>query len=41
MTSKHLQRGAVNGAVITMLIGALVLGGLLISSAVSGYELPF
>lgn len=41
MTSKHLQRGAVNGAVITMLIGALVLGGLLVSSAVSGYELPF
>ena len=30
-----------NGAVITMLIGALALGGLLISSAVSGYELPF
>ena len=41
MTSKHLQRGALNGAVITMLIGALVLGGLLVSSAVSGYELPF
>lgn len=41
MTSKHLQRGALNGAVITMLIGALALGGLLISSAVSGYELPF
>ncbi len=41
MTSKHLQRGAVNGAVITMLIGALVLCGLLVSSAVSGYELPF
>ena len=41
MTSKHLQRGALNGAVIAMLIGALALGGLLISSAVSGYELPF
>lgn len=41
MTAKHLQRGALNGAVITMLIGALALGGLLISSAVSGYELPF
>ncbi|HSO44814.1 MAG TPA: hypothetical protein VLQ47_04770 [Rhodoferax sp.] len=41
MTSKHLQRGALNGAVITMLIGALALGGLLISSAVSGHELPF
>ncbi len=41
MTLKHLQRGAFNGAVITMLIGALALGGLLISSAVSGYELPF
>jgi hypothetical protein len=41
MTSKHLQRGALNGAVLTMLIAALVLGGLLVSSAVSGYELPF
>ena len=41
MTSKHLQRGAVNGATVTMLIAALLLGGLLVSSAVSGYELPF
>ncbi|MBE0474983.1 hypothetical protein [Rhodoferax sp.] len=41
MTSKHFQRGAVNGATVTMLIAALVLGGLLVSSAVSGYELPF
>ncbi len=41
MTSKHLQRGALNGGVIAMLIGALALGALLIYSAVSGYELPF
>ena len=41
MTSKHLQRGALNGGVIALLIGALALGALLISSAVSGYELPF
>lgn len=41
MTSKHLQRGAFNGGVIALLIGALALGALLIYSAVSGYELPF
>ena len=41
MTLKHLQRGAINGGVIALLIGALALGGLLIYSAVSGYELPF
>jgi len=41
MTSKHLQRGALNGGVITMLIGALALAALLIYSAASGYELPF
>jgi len=41
MTLKHLQRGAFNGGVIALLIGALALGGLLIYSAVSGYELPF
>jgi len=26
MTSKHLQRGALNGGVIALLIGALALG---------------
>ena len=41
MTSKHLQRGALNGGVIAMLIGALALAGLLIYSASSGHELPF
>lgn len=41
MTFKHLQRGAFNGGVITMLIGALALAALLIYSAASGYELPF
>ncbi|PKO59258.1 MAG: hypothetical protein CVU24_15685 [Betaproteobacteria bacterium HGW-Betaproteobacteria-18] len=41
MTSKHLQRGALNGGVIAMLIGAMALGALLIYSAASGYELPF
>jgi hypothetical protein len=41
MISKHLQRGALNGGVIALLIGALALGALLIYSAVSGYELPF
>ena len=41
MTSKYLQHGALNGGVIALLIGALALGGLLIYSAVSGYELPF
>jgi len=41
MTSKHLQRGALNGGVIALLIGALALGALLVYSAVSGYELPF
>ncbi|MDD2844328.1 MAG: hypothetical protein PHT57_05180 [Rhodoferax sp.] len=41
MTSKHLQRGALNGGVIALLIGALALGALFVYSAVSGYELPF
>lgn len=41
MTSKHLQRGALNGGVIAMLIGALALAALLIYSASSGHELPF
>ena len=41
MTFKHLQRGALNGGVIAMLIGALALAALLIYSAASGYELPF
>jgi len=41
MTSKHLQRGAFNGGVIALLIGALALGALLVYAAVSGYELPF
>lgn len=41
MTLKHLQRGAFNGSVIALRIGALALGGLLIYSAASGYELPF
>lgn len=41
MTLKHLQRGALNGGVIALLIGALALGALLVYSAVSGYELPF
>lgn len=41
MTSKNLQRGALNGGVIAMLIGALALGALLVYSAVSGYEMPF
>ncbi|MDD2918674.1 hypothetical protein [Rhodoferax sp.] len=41
MISKHLQRGALNGGVLAMLIGALALAALLIYSAASGYELPF
>lgn len=41
MTSKHMQRGALSGEGIALLIGGLVLGGLLVYSAVSGYELPF
>jgi hypothetical protein len=41
MTSKHLQRGALNGGVIALLIGALALAALFVYSAVSGYELPF
>jgi len=41
MISKHLQRGALNGGVIAMLIGALAMAALLIYSATSGHELPF
>jgi len=41
MTFKNLQRGALSGEGIALLIGGLALGGLLVYSAVSGYELPF
>lgn len=41
MTSKYMQRGALSGEGIALLIGGLILGALLVYSAVSGYELPF
>jgi hypothetical protein len=41
MGFKHTQRGAISGDSIALLIGGLALGGLLVYSAVSGYELPF
>lgn len=40
MTSRHTQRGAIDGNGIALLIGGVALGGLLVYSAVSGYELP-
>jgi len=40
MNSKHLQRGAISGDGIALLIGGVALGGLFIYSAISGYELP-
>ncbi len=40
MNSKHLQRGAISGDGIALLIGGAALGGLFIYSAMSGYELP-
>jgi hypothetical protein len=40
MTSKDLQRGALGGDGIALMIGATALGGLFVYSAVSGYELP-
>ena len=41
MNSKHLQRGALSGDSIALLIGGAALGGLFVYSALSGYELPF
>ena len=35
------QRGAIRGDGITLLVAGAALGGLLIYSATSGYELPF
>lgn len=40
MSLKHTQRGVMDGNGIALLIGGLALGGLLVYSAVSGYELP-
>ncbi len=40
MTSRHTQRGAIDGNGIALLIGGVALGGMLVYSAVSGYELP-
>jgi hypothetical protein len=40
MISRHTQRGAIDGNGIALLIGGVALGGLLVYSAVSGYELP-
>lgn len=39
-TSKFLQRGALSGDGIALLIGGAALGGLFVYSAVSGYDLP-
>lgn len=40
MTSRYTQRGAIDGNGVALLIGGVALGGLLVYSAVSGYELP-
>lgn len=40
MNSIHTQRGAIDGNGMALLIGGVALGGLLVYSAVSGYELP-
>lgn len=40
MTSRHTQRGAIDGNGIALLIGGVALGSLLVYSAVSGHELP-
>lgn len=36
----HKQLGFINGAVITLLIGGLAIGGLLLYGLVTGQELP-
>jgi hypothetical protein len=41
MISRMTQRGAIRGDGITLLVAGAALGGLLIYSATSGYELPF
>lgn len=40
MTFRHIQRGAIDGNGMALLIGGVALVGLLVYSAVSGYELP-
>lgn len=40
MNSRHLQRGAIGGDGIALLVGGSALGGLFAYSALSGYELP-
>lgn len=41
MASKYMQRGALSGEGMALLMGGVALGSLLVYSAVSGYELPF
>ncbi|MHB1198166.1 MAG: hypothetical protein ACYCZ6_01125 [Polaromonas sp.] len=36
----HAQKGFINGDAIALLVGGMALGGLLVYSALSGYELP-
>ena len=36
----HKQHGFINGGVITLLIGGLAIGGLLLYGSVTGQELP-
>lgn len=36
----HQQHGFINGGVITLLIGGLAIGGLLVYGSVTGQELP-
>lgn len=41
MTLNFKQDGFINGSVIVLLIGGLMLGGLLVYGAKTGQELPF
>ncbi len=41
MNPSHLQRGAIKGDSITLLIAGIALVGLLVYASVSGVELPF
>lgn len=41
MNSRSAQRGAIRGDGIALLVAGATLGGLLMYSATSGYELPF
>lgn len=41
MNLKNLQRGAIGGDSVALLVGGAALGALFVYSAFSGYELPF